>query len=353
MVKASKQQRMYQSFKFFFKLFGQSDKFDSYFKVEKFSRILHPLHFNQIGVSAKEKRGFFKKQLLEIEIETHAYCNRQCSFCPNASGIRSDKNQLLPIELFRRIIDELSEMDFRGSIKFHRFNEPLANDIIFDRIRYAREKLPYAHLGFHSNGDFVDTEKLQRLSDIGLDFLWLSLYINFNEASKNHLDLAKKHCIDYAKKFGFKMTPVNSEKDLVKYIVSGFRFEFVIFVPDIYRNGSDRGGAIIDYAKDVRISPCVSPFGRLFIDWTGCVMPCCNLRSDINSHRKYILGNVREHSLESIYFSDISNKIRYGLFDFSKKQGACRTCNYDMFYYSKKANDLMKEIKVKIASPDL
>lgn len=345
MVKASKQQKIYQSFKFFFKLFGLSNQFDSYFKVEKFSRSLHPLHFDQIGFSAKEKRKFFKKQLVEIEIETHAYCNRRCSFCPNVSGIRTDKNQLLPMELFKGIIDELSEIDFKGTIKFHRFNEPLANDIIFDRIRYARKKLPYAHLGFHSNGDFVDEEKLKRLTDIGLDFLWLSLYINFNESGRNYLTLAKKHCIDYGKRFGFKTIPVNSERDLVKYTVLGFRFEFVIFVPDICRKGNDRGGSLRDYSKEIRISPCVSPFGRLFIDWTGDVMPCCNLRSDINSHRNYILGNVREHSLEFIYFSDVSNKIRRNLFDFSEKEGACKTCNYDVFCYSKQAVDLMKKIK--------
>jgi hypothetical protein len=255
MAKASRAQKIYQAFKFFFQLTGQAQKFDSYFKVEKFTKMIHWLHFNQSEASEEQKKSFFKSQLLEIEIETHAYCNRRCSFCLNVSGTRLDKEQILSVDAFKRVIHELAEINFGGTIKFHRFNEPLANDIIFERIRYAREELPRAYLGFHSNGDYLTLDKLNKLEDTGMDFLCISLYIDFSQPCKSHISLAKKYCEEFIKRLNLKAVVIGKGSDLVRYKVLGHNLDFMIFVPDIYNEGDDRGGILKEYSRYIRTSP--------------------------------------------------------------------------------------------------
>jgi radical SAM protein with 4Fe4S-binding SPASM domain len=88
----------------------------------------------------------------------------------------------------------------------------------------------------------------------------------------------------------------------------------------------------------------------MFIDWTGDVMPCCNLRSDIDSHKSYILGNIKNSSLQNIFFSPLANKLRQHLVNFSEKRGPCRRCGYDVFYHSKKAEKLMNRVLENINS---
>ena len=133
-IKPSFQQKLYQAFKIFFVWAGTSREIDGYFRVQKFSKMLHPLHFTQKGAPGEDMRRFFKKQLLLVEFETHAHCNRTCSFCPNSFLDRRDKSKLMPEPLFRNILNNLAAMDFSGEIKLQRYNEPLANDIIFTRV---------------------------------------------------------------------------------------------------------------------------------------------------------------------------------------------------------------------------
>ena len=53
-----------------------------------------------------------------ITIETTTYCNRRCSYCPNSVFERSSKKntQLMNPALFRKIIDDLAEVGFKGQL---------------------------------------------------------------------------------------------------------------------------------------------------------------------------------------------------------------------------------------------
>ncbi len=197
-LKPSIRQKFYQVFKFFYRMLGKAGEMDKYFQVEKFSQKLRLLHFRQDGISQEDKKAFFKNQLVGIEFETHAYCNRTCSFCPNSFLDRRDKTRLMDEDVFRNILRDLSSIGFSGEVKMQRYNEPLANDIIFTRVTQAREALPKAHLSFHSNGDYVTLEKLKKLEQAGLDEVFVSLYPDY-EKDKNRLmeaghDLCQSFC---------------------------------------------------------------------------------------------------------------------------------------------------------------
>lgn len=336
--------KIYQIFKLFFKITGQDRRIDSYFRLQDFASMLGRLHFSPNGFSAADKRAFFRNQLEEIELETHAYCNRRCEFCPNFSIDRTDKNQILPEQTFKELIGELSGMNFCGTLKFHRYNEPLALDLIFDRIGYAREKLPNAILGLHSNGDYVTSNILKKCEQKGLDFLYISRYIDFKISDRDFQKQAKEHCDDYLSKRNLKAKRLLREGDLARYIIPMERMRVVVFIPDIVGHGDDRGGFLEALRrKDIRTSPCMSPFRRMYVDWTGDVLPCCNLRSDIGSHKDYIMRNIKNSSLQDIFFSNVANRIRRGLADYSEKTGPCRYCKFDLFYSNDKAEKLMEE----------
>ncbi|MFH1479047.1 MAG: radical SAM/SPASM domain-containing protein [Candidatus Omnitrophota bacterium] len=344
--------KIYQIFKIFFKVFGLNKRIDDYFRLEDFSNSVDKLHFSSLTSSSDGKKLFFRKQVREIELETHAFCNRRCVFCPNASIDRLDKAKVLPEATFKKIIDELSDLGYKGSIRFHRFNEPLGLDIIFDRIKYAREKLPNVLLGFHSNGDYVTSGVIDRLEEIGMNFLHISLYIDYNipyfKLRKSAVDQSNR----YFKKRGLKAIRLKAGENLTRYRIITKKMDVTLFVPNIRLQGNDRGGYLEElHKKKPRVSPCVSPFRGLYIDWTGDVLPCCNLRGDIELQKKFIMGNIKDHSLEEVYFSEASNRIRKMLVGYNEKEDACKYCGYDLFCRGNKLKKLidrrMESISVK------
>jgi hypothetical protein len=254
-IRPSINQKVYQILKAFYTKAGRQEM-DKYFKLEKFSKLVHPLHFSQNGDNDTLK-AFFKSQLVELEIETHAFCNRKCNFCPNSILDRSDKNQIMQPDVFERIINELSVLDYSGSIKFHRYNEPLAHDSIFDRIAYARKALPKAHLTFNSNGDLLTLEKLRRLEKVGLDSIGISLYINYKKDEKNHKAFAADQLEIFFKKLGVLPIPYPASGSLISARIPTASIDAVVFVADIHHKGNDRGGSLKQFSRVVRSSPCV------------------------------------------------------------------------------------------------
>jgi radical SAM protein with 4Fe4S-binding SPASM domain len=239
-----------------------------------------------------------------------------------------DKSQILPEGVFNRAINELSDIGFQGIVKFHRYNEPLALNLIFDRISYARKKLPKAMLAFHSNGDYMTFDILRQCEQRGLDVLFIRRYINYKGPGNKLRDVAKQQCVEYLKSHKFKAKYLKKAgENLVNYKIPMKKMKVFLSVPNLINHVVDRGGSLKELSgKEIRTSPCVSPFKQMFIDWTGDVLPCCNLRSDIQAHKGYILGNVKNSSLQHIFFSDASSKIRKMLAVFGEKRGPCTYC---------------------------
>jgi radical SAM protein with 4Fe4S-binding SPASM domain len=175
--------------------------------------------------------------------------------------------------------------------------------------------------------------KLSKLEELGADFIVVSLYINYKDVKNAHKARAsaKQQIERFFSKLGASYIPLPNSGSLVSARIPTTSIDAVVFVADIARNGNDRGGYLKQFSHNIRRSPCVSPFGRLFIDWSGDVLPCCNLRGDVAEHKSSIMGNVQQHSLMDIYYSKISNQMRQCLASVSSKEGVCKTCQYDCF----------------------
>ena len=106
----------------------------------------------------------------DINMETSTVCNRRCSYCPNSiydRGLEKNKKDM-PFWLFKKIIDELSEINFEGRLSPHFFNEPLLDERIFTLIKYAITKLPKARIVLYTNGDFLTPITYNALIEAGV-----------------------------------------------------------------------------------------------------------------------------------------------------------------------------------------
>ena len=69
----------------------------------------------------------------QVLLETRTDCNRSCKFCPQSHFVRPLK--VMEWEVFTKVINELSAIDFGGRIAFYMTNEPLLETRLLDMIK--------------------------------------------------------------------------------------------------------------------------------------------------------------------------------------------------------------------------
>ncbi|WGE31004.1 radical SAM protein (plasmid) [Edwardsiella tarda] len=131
--------------------------------------IIYKEHFER-ELPLESAMQLFKNSVNNIEIEISSYCNRQCTYCPNARYDRKTKAYMSDA-LFDSIIQQLSLIDYQGRIAFHRYNEPLADfQYLLRRIAQTKSKLPRCELTIYTNGDYLTKQKtISALENSGVD----------------------------------------------------------------------------------------------------------------------------------------------------------------------------------------
>jgi hypothetical protein len=101
-----------------------------------------------------------------VSIETYAWCNAGCNFCPYSSLDR--RGVKMPADLVYKIIDELSNKRTRSprALMFYRVNEPFLDKRIFAFLRYAQLKLTGCTFPQTTNGSVLNDRVLDRLLGI-------------------------------------------------------------------------------------------------------------------------------------------------------------------------------------------
>lgn len=128
-------------------------------------RYLSTLALNQLfGVKSPD-------MFTTIDVAFDDWCNRRCWYCPvSKSPQRHGPNgDILPQIFWERLLNDLSTMDFSGSLKAVHYNEPLlhAEDLLFPRYEQARAALPKCELMLYTNGDLLP-KYLDRVVELGL-----------------------------------------------------------------------------------------------------------------------------------------------------------------------------------------
>src|SRR5205823_2796771 len=106
-----------------------------------------------------------------LSIETTNICNAKCVFCANP--VMQRQKQGLPMDLFRKAVDELAatgatRLDFNVTI-----GDPLLDPKILERARYVRRYPQFDGLGFVTTLQWLHKFNLDEFFDSGIT--WVSV----------------------------------------------------------------------------------------------------------------------------------------------------------------------------------
>lgn len=250
------------------------------------------------GLITQSELPLFNK----IEIETFNQCNNDCAFCPVSVGRDHRQPQIMNVELFHRIIEQLAGLRYSGVVSLYSNNEPLLDSRLPELLRMTREKLPDAFILLYTNGILLTVQWLPVLLE-NTDFLHINCYCKTNTLSE-HLQPIQ----DY----------------LMQNQVAPGKVE--IHIRNKREHLSTRAGNAPNRTDPAHLtSRCILPFSQLVVRPDGKVSLCCN-----DAYGEYTLGDLNTTTLEQVWRGKYFQKFRRQALQGRSKHPACRVC--DMLY---------------------
>ncbi|MBI2427047.1 MAG: radical SAM protein [Candidatus Kerfeldbacteria bacterium] len=225
-----------------------------------------------------------------LDIEVNSRCNLKCSYCPVSMWDRGD--QFMPVELFRKIIDDLTDFPFEyeGRVSPHFYGDPLLDDRLPELMAYVRAKLPKCSIIIHTNGIKLTREKYRQLVDAGITGFLITRHMA-------HWPKTVRDIVEF-------------EPDAKKYIVRQTLDTVGLF---------DRGGTN-PVKKRHHSRSCYYVSDEIAVDWRGRVV-CTN---DFFCRDSF--GDVSTRSLKDIWFDPNFVNIRRQLRSGNLVLEHCREC---------------------------
>jgi radical SAM protein with 4Fe4S-binding SPASM domain len=236
-----------------------SRRYLNYPLVPYYFRIVKTAFFRNFLI----KKQFKKYGIASVSLETTSFCNRKCEFCFYHERFPKRDLGMMELTTYKKIIDELVQINFCGTVYPHVYGEPLMDKRLPELIEYTRKKLPNCFIYVLTNGDFLNEELFKHLIYKGVD---LFLITNYNDKDKEIFNYLKEKCPFH---FTFR-----NYKDFPKV---------------------DRAGQI--FKRNIQLNtPCLRPSSQIVINWKGDVILCCN-----DFYGENVMGNVNDSNLLSIW----------------------------------------------------
>ncbi len=252
----------------------------------------------------------------EIEISESGTCNRTCSFCPRSDENFIDKKEFIDTSLHLKMCVELKEHNYKGTIRYSGFVEPLLDKNIFNLIIMTRKYLPSSNIEMVTNGDVLNLSRLKKLFTSGLNKLLISAYDGKVEADKLE-DL----CIQ---------GNLKTNQYIVRHRYLSEENDFGITLSN--RSGlMDNAEFKIKSLSEPLKNPCYIPSYTFFLDYQGDVLMCPH-----DWGKKIILGNLKTEKLTDIWFSKKSMRIRKMLNQSNRNFKPCNVCDVVGTFMGKK-----------------
>jgi len=270
------------------------------------------------------QRELFSKGVVFVELEVHSYCNRKCWFCPNSFIDRQSQVRTLDELVYLQILRDLAEINYEAGIGFSGYSEPFSQLIFFKRLNQASEILPSANLHANTNGDYLNEDTLRMADDAGLCCLYVQLYFDRGEEYTQKAIEEKMHELQRRIPFVKFHEAGNCWFGLYGHIV------LKVYASNFRKMGQNRCDLPI-CNNLVRIKSCLEPMKFVSVRHNSCVVPCCDIRSDYEKHKAFILGKVDSEpgSLFRIYAGAKAATWRKRLMTDKPKEYPCRKCTRD------------------------
>ena len=243
----------------------------------------------------------------EVEISESGTCNRSCSFCPRSDPEYPDIKKFISNFLHNKLISELSDLNFAGTLRYSGFVEPLLDKNIFNLIKNARMKLPKSNIEMVTNGDVLNDERLIKLYESGLTKLLISIYDGPEDVEKFQLMMDKNK--------------IPSNKYFLRHRYLPPEQDFGITMSNRAGLMKNAEHSIAPLNKTLE-KPCYYPSYTFFLDYNGDVLMCPH-----DWGKKNILGNLEKQSFKEIWLSSIALLTRKGLIKADRNFSPCDVCD--------------------------
>lgn len=243
----------------------------------------------------------------EIEISESGTCNRSCSFCPRSASDFEDKKEFITNLLHEKLCLELKELNYKGTIRYSGFVEPLLDKNIYNLINMVRTHLPDSNVEMVTNGDPLNLKRLKKLFENGLNKILISAYDGKEDAQKLE-DL----CLS---------ANLNQEQYMVRHRYYSEDEDFGITLSN--RSGLMENAEFkIEKLKEPLKKPCYIPSYTFFLDYQGDVLMCPH-----DWGKKVILGNLNKENFLDIWFNKKSMQVRKMLNSSNRNFKPCNVCD--------------------------
>ena len=256
-----------------------------------------------------EHKGKMLPLPTEIEISESGTCNRTCSFCPRSDPKFEDKKEFISNKLHEKMCIELKELNYKGTVRFSGFIEPMLDKNIYNLISMVRNYIPESNIEMVTNGDPLNLARLKKLFNSGLNRILISAYDGKKEAEKLN-DLCKSANL--------------TERDFI------VRHRYLSEDDDFGITLSNRSGLMenaefkIETLKEPMKKPCYIPSYTFFLDYQGDVLMCPH-----DWGKKIILGDLNKEKLLDIWFNNKSMQVRKMLNKANRNFTPCNVCDVE------------------------
>ncbi|MEW6601097.1 MAG: tetratricopeptide repeat protein, partial [Nitrospirota bacterium] len=192
---------------------------------------------------------------------------------------------ILPSRIVRDVTDTLAEDNFKGTIAFHTYNEPLIDPRLFTFIHYARKTCPESHIYICTNGYYFNEILGQEMTEAGVSEIHISAY---SQSEYNRLQSIKLE---------------------IPYSVE-------IMILD------DRLG-LYDRDENSMREPCFAPLNEIIIGREGVISLCC-----LDWRRDYSFGDLRSQSFKDVLRSGALHAVYERLSRGDRFLPICRRCGW-------------------------
>lgn len=223
-------------------------------------------------------------ELRGIFFELSNLCNfhREHKNCP-AHHIK--KKKVLASDIYYKTIDELSEINYKWVVSYHRYNEPLMDPRLTQFLLYAKRKIPNAYLRIYTNGYYLTKEIIQDLIASGMNWLEVSAY--------------------YTSEFE---RLINLNVDI----------PYKVLEPKL-----DKRLNIYDREEVKSNRTCYSIFNDVTVNCRGFLSLCC-----LDWKNQHILGNLNDTSLAVALNSQQRKKLFSELKSGIRRLDLCKRCTW-------------------------
>ena len=270
---------------------------------------------------------------VQLWIELTSLCNYRCVMCPN-TDLKKKDHGTMDFALYKKIIDEAG--DFAFDVNLAHRGESLLYPQIVEAILYAKEKKLFTRL--HTNGSLLTEDLSRKIVKSGLDRLSFSFdgfdketYEkirrggDFEKTLQNIIRFLEIKKEEKSKKPDTSIEVINFEPGKRLQIKKEFKEQFKKLPLDsfVLKDVHNWAGETKKAHTSEHYSTCPFPWNALIIFWDGNVLPCTQ-----DFFGSFILGNVRDYSLKTIWNSDRISHLRKKLVkgDLSELK-ACSGCD--------------------------